>query len=116
MIELVLLALRGFAALLGAVVLYFTWRSYRRHRSRRLAILMAAVALMIVSALAEGASLTVLDLSEDQAHLAESVVTLAAFATFLFSIVAPSPVVARRDPPPRPAPGEGAAEAPGAGP
>jgi hypothetical protein len=86
-IVVILTILRALAAILGVTFMVLTFRAWRAHHSRRLAVLLLAVAMLTAAALAEGAALQVLGFSEDVAHLIEAVIGLAAFAVLLSSVL-----------------------------
>lgn len=90
-VELVLVAIKAVTVLAGAGFLWITFKAWRANRRAALAILMAAVALLIVSAIAEGSAYQGFHLSLDQAHVIEAVFTLAAFVVLLASVLANRP-------------------------
>ncbi len=67
--------------------LYFTGRAYLKHRSRSMLVLLVAIALMVAAAVAEGASLQILGLKLDEAHVVEAVLTMAAFGVLVYSVL-----------------------------
>ncbi len=75
----------------GAVFLLLAGRAYWRTRAASMRTLFVAVALLVLAAVAEGASLQVLRLSLEHAHIIEAVVTLAAFVVLLASVLAHRP-------------------------
>lgn len=79
--------IKAITVVIGLVFLFFTWKAYRKAQSRALLILFIAIGLMVAAAVAEGASLQILGLSLDQAHVIEAFVTLAAFAVLLYSVL-----------------------------
>ncbi len=86
-LETVLLILRLTGFLLGGGFLYFTYRAYRRHRTRSMLVLMIAVTLWMLGIITEGLALQGLGLSIDQAHVLESIVMIVASLMLLLSVL-----------------------------
>lgn len=85
---LVLSVIKVATAALGLVFLVAAWRAYRKHASRSLLIVAVAVFLLTLAVLTEGFLFTVLRWDLASAHVGEGLVTLLAFATFVYALVA----------------------------
>ncbi len=86
---LVLTVIKALTVALGLVFLYFTWKAYRKSRARSMSILFVAISLMVVAAIAEGATLQIFKYGLDQAHVVEAILTFAAFAVLVYSVLSP---------------------------
>ncbi|MGB1586846.1 MAG: DUF7521 family protein [Thermoplasmatota archaeon] len=83
--------LKVLTVLAGGIFLFVTWKAYLRRRSRSMLLLFAAISLMVLAAILEGAALQVLGFSMEEARLVEAVVTLTAFLVLLYSVVGHKP-------------------------
>lgn len=86
---LILTILRLTIVALGGAFLFFTGRSYLRHRQRNILVLFFAVATITAGAVVEGAMRQFLGTSADAAHITESVFLLLGFAILLGSVLLP---------------------------
>ncbi len=78
--------LRGATVVAGTIFLFFIAQAYRKHRSRSLAVLALAIALMVVAVLAEGVAFFLFGASLGHAESVEAGITLLAFLVLLWSV------------------------------
>ncbi len=84
---LILTILRGITVLMGVVFLYFTGKSYLKHRQSNILLLFIAISVLTLGAITEGAVVQLLDMDLATAHILESVALLIAFAILLWSVL-----------------------------
>lgn len=87
---LVLSALKVVTVLAGIVFLVWAGKAYLKHRTRNMATLFAAMALLTMAAIAEGIVFQLVGLSLASAHIVEALFTLAGFLVLVASVLVKS--------------------------
>lgn len=96
---LILSALKIVTVLAGIVFLAWAGKAYLKHRTRNMAALVLAVALLTLAAVSEGIAFQVLGFPLADAHIVEAVFTLAGFLVLVVSALVASLQRAELGPP-----------------
>lgn len=86
MTVILLSTLKLVTVVLGSIVVYLGFKAYRASGRKPILWLTVGMAIMTLGAISEGAAYQGLNWGLDESHLFEALVTLVAFAVFVYSM------------------------------